>query len=324
MSRQLRNRLIGEDNSNNNDEALRDPGTPNLQDSTRTQQLTLPTGTLVVNKIKLESNKMSTFDINTMLIIVPDYDGTPSLLHKFLTCCDIVQKTLTTAKDQEMFLQVLPSKLSGRAYELIKYNEYETFDALKKDLQNQFLDTKSLEQLQNDLVNAKQGPSEEEQTYALRVEQLLSDLNSACNQGNMSAATFEPIRQLNSRTAFRAFQEGLRSPLKLLIKASRYLTLKEAIEASIIEGKLIKRDSPKTFPNVQNKNSNKFCPQCKRSGHSYQECRSKLLCNKCKRIGHSADQCRVNTQIHTTNIICNFCKTSGHSIKRPPRRTSHI
>lgn len=101
----------------------------------------------------------------------------------------------------------------------------------------QFLETKTLETLQTDLMSIKQRHNETETEFGNRTEHLLMDLNTACCPGGENNAVSEAIRKLNTRTALRAFQEGLREPLRLLIKASRYTTLKDAIDAAVCEGK---------------------------------------------------------------------------------------
>ena len=160
MSKQLRRRLVSKQESSDEESQH-----PDKQTKTTPQQPTGTSSNIVLRTTnKLEINKMNTLNINTILKIISDFDGIPSLLHKFINCCE----------------KILSSKLSGKAYELIKYNTYNSFKDLRVDLQTQFLETKSLEQIQNDLVNIRQGPSEDEQTYALRVEKLLIDLNSAC------------------------------------------------------------------------------------------------------------------------------------------------
>lgn len=80
------------------------------------------------------------------------------------------------------------------------------------------------------LVTAKQQQFESDMEYSNRVERLLSDLNSACISPGTAENISKPIRDLNARTALRAYLEGA---YKI---ASRYTTLKSAIDAAISEG----------------------------------------------------------------------------------------
>lgn len=305
----------------------------------------------------LKDNKipnMSKLNTDFALKIIPTFDGTASQLHRFLNCCEVVHKKLTSDDDKSLFLSIVQTKLTDKAYEVIKYTEYENYSDLKSELQKQFLEKRTLELIQNELVTIKQKPREEDLDFANRVERLLADLNSACSNTNNSQLP-DPIKELNNRTALRAYQEGLRQPLKLFIKACRFTTLKEAIESALIEGK----STPQQVAYHENKS--KYCGHCKSNTHSFSECRNKsrIQCSNCQRIGHSATQCRISKpfnktnnslnspttsqnnsnkvnysatnnsynnrynnerRIHQTNICCKYCKRYGHSIEECRRR----
>ena len=44
--------------------------------------------------ISLTNSNMANLSIENMLKIIPDFDGTPEKLHKFLTCCNIIYAPL--------------------------------------------------------------------------------------------------------------------------------------------------------------------------------------------------------------------------------------
>lgn len=311
------------------------------------------TNSLSNNKGNLFRFNMSKLNIETALKIIPNFDGTPSQLHKFLTCCEIINKPLTERTDIELFLEILKSKLSGKAYEVTKYHSFKTFDEFKNEFLKQFLETRTLEQIQMELVKIRQGHQEEDLDYANRVEKLLMDLDesSTTSYGTNQAEAIKAIRELNSRTALKAFQEGLREPLKLFIKACRFSNLQEAIKTTINEGKQNPiRKHYNSFPkHPQNSQGHTHgspisCNYCKKTGHSYAECRSKLKCGSCQRIGHNTAQCRVNpksndiqnsnrsspanNRVNQTRISCAYCKIPGHHIsdcykkKRSDERTT--
>lgn len=233
--------------------------------------------------IKSESSKnseliMSTINLSEALRLTPDFDGTAGELHRFINACETTISLLSEA-DRVAFVKILKLKLKDRAYEIVKYTEYTTFADLKKILLTQFLETKTLESLQTDLMNVKQKYNETETEYGNRTEHLLMDLNTACCPGGENNAASEAIRKLNTRTALRAFQEGLREPLKLLIKARRYNTLKEAVEAAVCEGKMYTNrphnnytQNHKSESNTQHRHNYrdykpKFCSHCRITGH---------------------------------------------------------
>ncbi|KAG5869803.1 hypothetical protein JTB14_037538 [Gonioctena quinquepunctata] len=53
--------------------------------------------------------------------MIPDFDGNRENIHKFSTCCDVVWEIATTRAQQVMFMHIAKSKLSGSAYNVIKY-----------------------------------------------------------------------------------------------------------------------------------------------------------------------------------------------------------
>lgn len=263
-------------------------------------------------------NIMSTLTIPEALRLVPEYDGNSSELHQFINACDTV-RSLLAEEHKENFFKVLKLKLKGKAYDIIKYDDIKNLEGLKAKLNTQFLETRTLETIQVELVSVKQKYNESETDYANRVERLLSDLNTACIPTNTAENISKPIRELNARTALRAFQEGLREPLKLLVKASRYATLKAATDAAISEGKQYPLSENKQ--RLNNHSSPKFCSHCRKSGHTFDECRTKLKCTRCHRFGHSVGQCRDKVPQNSNQpraqvsvVSCKYCKNAGHHI----------
>ena len=63
---------------------------------------------------------MANLSIENMLKIIPDFDGTPEKLHKFLTCCNIIYAPLQFMMPTTLFfIEILKSKLNGPAYEVV-------------------------------------------------------------------------------------------------------------------------------------------------------------------------------------------------------------
>lgn len=267
---------------------------------------------------------MSTLSIPEALRLIPEYDGSASELHHFINACDTVQSLIAT-ENVPNFFKILKLKLKGKAYDIIKYDDIKDFSSLKAKLTMQFLETRTLETIQVELVSAKQKHNETETEFTNRVERLLSDLNAACITSDTAETISKPIRDLNARTALRAFQEGLREPIKLLVKASRYTTLKAASDAAISEGKQypLQRQNNTTNNSTSSKFSSKFCTHCRKNGHTFDECRNKLKCSQCNRFGHSVSQCREKVQQNSnqpkaqvTVVTCKYCKNAGHTIEQ--------
>lgn len=269
------------------------------------------------------SNMPHTFDQSLFFSLVPTFSGEPTQLHKFLSSCDAVKLTCTTAEDHLKFFTFVKLKLADKAYELIKYRSYENYDELVEDLKAQYGITKPYEQIQTELVKIKQGNRESDLDYSNKVGRLLADLNVSSGADQTSGTKI--LRDLNERTALNAYLEGMRDSLRIIIKAYRHNKLSDAISSAIIEGGRM----PIKLDNYQQntETSKKYCSHCKKNGHSYQECRSKLKCYKCGRIGHKAPDCRIATptarhikqenETHSTriNIVkCRYCRTDGHDI----------
>lgn len=214
---------------------------------------------------------MTSLTIPEALRLVPEFDRNNAQLHQFLNACETVL-TLIAEKYKVNFYKVLRLKLKDKAYDIIKYEELKEFKDLKTKLIAQFIETRSLETIQVELVTAKQHQFESDVEYSIRVERLLSDLNSACISSGTAENISKPIRDLNARRALRAYQEGLREPLKLLVKASRYTTLKSAIDAAIFEGKQCPINI-EIKQRTKTQNLTKSCSHCHRSGHTLEECR---------------------------------------------------
>lgn len=246
--------------------------------------------------------------------IIPEFDGTRENFQKFLSCCDVVNKTATTESDKKVLLQIIESRISGKVFNLIKYHPYASWEELKVVLQNQFLERRTIAQLQAELISCRQYPNENVRSYANRLETLQTDLNEACiqSEGIDSSAC---IISLNAKTALKAFQDGLLESLRLIIRACRHTKLTDAIESAVLEER------------SQRTHSYNFSRKNKYQG-------SEIVCFKCKKKGHMANKCfsstepmkqssKSNTDFSSGKsenkevkfITCAYCKNKGHHIK---------
>lgn len=249
-------------------------------------------------------------NMETMLKIIPDFDGNSTKLHKFIACCETVHNPLEKESDKELFLSVLKAKLSGRAYDLVKFNDYTSWEELKKDINVNFSDTHSIEYLQVELVKAKQQRSESVRIFASRIEDILSKLNEVCIAREGKEAT-KYIQHLNNTTALRSFQDGLNDPVKLIVKACRFTTLKDAISKAIEEESSFQEKNSQ-HSNITQFNQNAIkCQLCQKIGHTATNCFS--LSRKPANISFTP-QNRQNA-IRQINITCAFCKIPGHHIR---------
>lgn len=267
--------------------------------------------------------KMS-LNIDHFLKIVPEFDGTSSQLHKFLRCCDLIYKPLLKVPDKATFLDLVASKLNKRAYEIIKYNTFDTWEELRIELIKQFEVHKSVEQLQIELVQARQKSNESILEFSNRIEQLLSLLNDACiAREGVDAKIY--INNLNSGTALRSFIDGLKSDkIQNVVKSCRFKSLKDAVDQATEEEISLSKN------NSDNSNQSTKCQWCNKRGHIASNCFS--LKNKTNTVNSNANivpSTSTNANANTNSdklkkLFCNYCKRKGHSIDTCFRKNNKI
>ena len=247
----------------------------------------------------------------------------------------MVNKKLNDEFDENSLIEMILLKLQDKAHDIFKYKKFKTYSSLNSELITQFKESRPVEYLQVELVRINQQHNEDVKSYAHRVEELVADLNSACiaREGEDCA---EIIQRLNSNTALKAFVDGLKSSLQLIIKSCRFTTLKEAVSKAIEEEATLNyklcsfsntSSSPKNFPIK--------CQICKRNGHSAESCYRR----KPNNLENSQDTTRTfensnkSTVVNSTSqsykpyisnqhqVVCGYCKRIGHHIRNCRSRT---
>lgn len=261
----------------------------------------------------------ATFKISEALKIIDPFDGSPSNLHKFIACCDLVQTALKPS-DHIKFLGLMKYLLTGRAYdETVKHINYEDWPTLRNDLKLRYTDIRSKQQLSHELLTIFQKPNEDVRSFGARVEKLLSEFNDICIT-EAGAGSERYVEALNSQTALTSFQEGLTQNIRLIVKAYRCDTLRDAISRACEEEALTKR-----FGNL-NRSSDKNimkCQFCKKNGHSADKCfaipgnkienKSNLNSNNSSNSANSKSSSKPNS-FSQSKLICSYCKKIGHHI----------
>lgn len=228
-----------------------------------------------------ENDDTMVFSIDIGIKLIPEFDGNRQQLHKFLACCDIVSKTASSANDKTAFLNLVKTKLCGRAYNSIKYKNIDTWDNLKDILKTQYSEKRTMSQIQMELLTSSQG-NDDVRTFADRIEKLQQDLTDVCIDEQGNDAT-DIIQSMNQKSALKAFIEGLNEPIKFIVKASRFNSLYEAVELAAEEERNVK--CSKSF-----KNSNR--PVTQNQSFHKNNSNNSISCRYCHKLGHSIEQCR--------------------------------
>lgn len=271
--------------------------------------------------LKYLFDEIMPFQIEIALKMIPEFSGERRELHKFLSCCDIVYNTATTRAEKDSFLSVVKTKLSGLAYEIVKYGEFDNWEILKPAIQNQFLETRTIAQIQLELLSTRQKQNEDVRSFANKIERLCQDLTDACVRSEGEAAA-PIIKNLNKKSALKAFVEGLVPSLKFVIKASRFDDLTAAIEAACEEERTLKciGHVNSSYPKMNN-----FirCYKCGKSNHKANQCYSNKASESNKlpdfqNFARSAHKREV--KVNNINITCAYCKNVGHTIDNCRKR----
>lgn len=155
------------------------------------------------------------------------------------------------------------------------------------------------------------------------IEKITIDLNDACIASEGQEAR-NIVQNLNQKSALKAFVEGLQNPIKLIIKASRFNNLIDAVEAACEE----------------ERNNKTYKGHSQQSNSKNNHFKKNIKCFKCGKPNHTADQCFTNSRrfpvypnhsdssryvkteanINTIQIICRYCKKNGHTIEECRKR----
>lgn len=277
------------------------------------------------SELSVDPIKMSSLDVSTALKIIPEFDGSPSNLHRFIACCEIIYSTLN-ATDYQNFLNLLKSKLIDSAYEVVKYDTFLSWETLKQELKSRFAIQRSVETIQLELITSKQTKEQDIRSFGKHIENLLNELNEACSQIPGTSLS-KDVRLLNGRTALKAFQQGLRDPIRIFVKARGYENLKSAIEGACEEELLTDKS---TFPKFDTNST---------------DSKQKIKCQLCNKLGHKANSCfslqqnssfnnrpgsynkfspssasSFNNTKYRSVMMCKYCHNYGHEISNCRKR----
>lgn len=263
---------------------------------------------------ELINNKMAKLNTDLVFKIIPEFDGNHEHINKFLSLCNFFYKPLVDENDKLLFIEIVKLKLIGQAEKIFKYKQLDDWKSFAAELEVQFSKKESFISLQTKLLNIKQHGNEDIRSYANRIEQLTSELNSACVTMDKDCK----VESINSSYSLMAFIGGLSShDIKIILKCREKLDFKTAVELASREELSYKKpfipfssqntyQSPPNFNPVPIKKEpgvfiRKFCSNCKIPNHDVSECRKLMqsqksnprnsLCTFCGKLGHLSHRC---------------------------------
>lgn len=257
------------------------------------------------------SNKL---DVKLMLQIIPEYDGNPYELHKFLTCCGIIYDPLTVIDDRVLFMKIINSKLTHSAYELVKYREFVSYTELVDALKKQFSCQRTRSQINQDMSACVQGPTEKVIEFSNKIEKLLMELDLASSTSG--EVLHKSVKKINDDNALNFFINGLRGPYSIIVRASRPTNLRDAINFAI--------DEELRLPQSNTLKNQIICHFCNKIGHVMNDCRLRRVCSRCHKSGHFARDCKVNTNFNNNNYSNNnYNRINSHHNNNSQNNNTH-
>lgn len=169
------------------------------------------------------------------LRVVPEFDGNPHVLTRFINLCDqiiIAHFDVTPGHDLEnlSLLNGILNKITGPAARLINSQGIsDTWSGIRSALINNFADHRDETALYNDLSMQTQGSSTPQEFYE-RCQNLLSTIVTYITLHESIATTIESKRELYRKLTLQCFLRGLKEPLGSRIRCMRPESMEKALE----------------------------------------------------------------------------------------------
>lgn len=282
----------------------------------------------------LNNNLIMAFDSKFAMRMIPSMSNKDDL-HKFCRCVDVIWEPIGNNNvSKALCLNIIISKLEKTAYDVVRYKTFVDWPTLKTALENKFIKRRSKGSVASELINAVQ--FKDVTSFSNKIENLLGELNEICiaSEGNNNA---DIIMKLNESTALCSFQNGLREPLRTIIKSRNFDNLSSAIAQAMEEE--VSHKPALNAPNNSNSSKPK-CSYCNRTNHVSEKCfrkhgnsnsnlnvsnsnQNKSFPNSNQKsnnfqsssqLNQSSQMSNQNVSNVQTSIICAYCKESGHFI----------
>lgn len=164
------------------------------------------------------------------LRLVPEFDGNPNILTRFISLCDELVKRFLRAEpghelENQSLLNGILNKVTGNAARLINSNGIPTdWIGIRTALINNFADQRDETALYNDLSLLSQGQNSPQEFYE-RCQNLFSIIMTYVTLHDALPTTVEAKRELYKKLTLQSYLRGLRDPLGSRIRCMRPVSI---------------------------------------------------------------------------------------------------
>lgn len=174
------------------------------------------------------------FSIDSFDKVVPVYDG-KHFLTRFIRFGNLYYGELNN-NGRIKFNLYFPLKLEGKAYEFFENGVHENWVDFRSALEKKFVEQKPISILMSELLEIKQEFNESVHDFADRIVGLQNNLNRVSKNITINnVGAVKHFALYHEQTALRAFQDGLKEPLRFLIRARNYRLFEKAVEGALEE-----------------------------------------------------------------------------------------
>lgn len=264
---------------------------------------------------KSSSSKMFSDEITLNLLtkFIKPYNGDKESLPAFLTNCDNAM-ALATIEQKNILYKYILSQLEGKAQVACSLKTFSSWDEIKVFLKSTFGEKKHTTHMLLDLQNCKQIPGEDVTKYSLRLEAILTRLQSEIHYSCKDAKELPGRIAAMEELALNTFLLGLSASISTIVRCRNPQTLHEAVEHAIEEEKLFNLKSSSPPSSSSGQRFPRQCSICHKSGHSASDCYKNR-----KPYANNQQTFHVNPSNPTQNNYfsnqCKYCKNFGHTIE---------
>lgn len=269
------------------------------------------------NTSKAEKQEIDTemsveISLSVLTKFIKTYNGDKETLPAFLTNCDNAM-SLASTNQQLVLCKFILSQLEGKAQVACSLKNFNSWEEIKCFLKSTFGEKKHSTHLLVDLQNCKQLPSEDVTKFSLRIESILtriqSDIHHSCKEQNELPGRVAAMEDL----ALNTFLLGLNASISNIVRCRNPSSLNEAVSLAIEEEKIY------NLKFSSSRSSYKQCSSCNKPGHTSSECYRN---RNSQRTSHPQRTFHVNPAASTSQNSqnsqpkqCNYCKNFGHTIQ---------